>query len=168
MWWLQVEDGLVPLIAKLREGAAPDTSVIAGEFDAAVQSEVCNDIVKQLGFELNRGRLDVSVHPFTGGTCFILSLTTSGLAVIISPVVERCYRAVRLVGYTIVCHIDMDFSRLQWHAVQCICDCIQVKAAWGYQHALCNAHRCRASVNAVNSARMDAWPCSREAAWLTH
>ena len=64
---MQVEDGLVPLIAKLREGAAPDTTVIAGNFDTTVQSELCNDIVKQLGFELKRGRLDVSVHPFTGG-----------------------------------------------------------------------------------------------------
>ncbi|KAK9827502.1 hypothetical protein WJX74_006289 [Apatococcus lobatus] len=64
----QVEDGLVPLITKLREGTAPDTTVIAGEFDTAVQSQLCNDIVKQLGFELKRGRLDVSVHPFTGGS----------------------------------------------------------------------------------------------------
>ena len=73
-----MEDGLVPLIAKLREGAAPDTTVIAGEFDTTVQSELCNDIVKQLGFELKRGRLDVSVHPFTGGTDGSTSVIISG------------------------------------------------------------------------------------------
>lgn len=80
MLWLQVEDGLVPLIAKLREGTSPDTSVIAGDFDTAAQSEVCNGIVKQLGFELNRGRLDVSVHPFTGGTRLAFSWAPFGLA----------------------------------------------------------------------------------------
>ncbi|KAK9857243.1 hypothetical protein WJX84_005190, partial [Apatococcus fuscideae] len=62
----QVEEGLVPLIAKLKNGTAPDTSVVAGQFDTEVQAELCSNIVQQLGFELKRGRLDVSVHPFTG------------------------------------------------------------------------------------------------------
>ncbi len=79
-----MEEELVPLIAKLRSGTSPDTSVVAGEFDTAKQSELCNDIVKQLGFELNRGRLDVSVHPFTGGMHRLQSLclcTALGLSV---------------------------------------------------------------------------------------
>ena len=32
-----------------------------------VQADVCNKIAQELGFDLKNGRLDVSVHPFTGG-----------------------------------------------------------------------------------------------------
>ena len=65
---LQVKEGLVPLLQDIRErGTPPDTSVLQGTFDAQTQADLCNRIAKELGFDLSKGRLDVSVHPFTGG-----------------------------------------------------------------------------------------------------
>lgn len=58
----------MPLIAAIREkGTPPDTSVLQGTFDTGAQAALCNSIAKELGFNLECGRLDVSVHPFTGG-----------------------------------------------------------------------------------------------------
>lgn len=37
------------------------------EWDVAKQAELSRDICKVLGFDLHHGRIDVSVHPFTGG-----------------------------------------------------------------------------------------------------
>jgi Zn-dependent M32 family carboxypeptidase len=63
-----VRDGLVPLLAAVRErGTPPDDSWLAGTFDPDAQAALCREIAVQMGFDLERGRLDVSVHPFTGG-----------------------------------------------------------------------------------------------------
>jgi len=63
-----VKVGLVPLLAELREkGTAPDASWLRGQFDTERQAELCREVALALGFDLERGRLDVSVHPFTGG-----------------------------------------------------------------------------------------------------
>lgn len=63
-----MRDGLRPLLEAIRErGTPPDTSVLQGTFDPKAQADLCNDIAKELGFNLDCGRLDVSVHPFTGG-----------------------------------------------------------------------------------------------------
>lgn len=63
-----MRDGLRPLLAAIREkGTPPDTSVLEGTFDTDAQASLCNSIAKELGFNLDCGRLDVSVHPFTGG-----------------------------------------------------------------------------------------------------
>ena len=62
---------LVPLLARLREqGKAPDASWLTDgtkKFDVEKQSALCREIALALGFDLEKGRLDVSVHPFTGG-----------------------------------------------------------------------------------------------------
>ena len=38
------------------------------EWDPAKQAEMCKEIAKEIGFDFDRGRMDVSVHPFTGGS----------------------------------------------------------------------------------------------------
>lgn len=64
----QVKAGLVPLIRDIKErGTKPDESILAGEWAVDVQAAMCKEIAVELGFDLARGRLDVSVHPFTGG-----------------------------------------------------------------------------------------------------
>ncbi|KAK9833280.1 hypothetical protein WJX81_002396 [Elliptochloris bilobata] len=64
----QLRDGLVPLLRDIRErGTPPDAGVLAGRFDTRVQAALCEKIAVELGFNLDCGRLDVSVHPFTGG-----------------------------------------------------------------------------------------------------
>ena len=40
---------------------------LKGDFDTGKQAELCHQIAVALGFNLDHGRLDVSVHPFTGG-----------------------------------------------------------------------------------------------------
>lgn len=65
---LQVRKGLVPLIQEIKQkGSKPDSSLLAGSFDTTAQAALCNAIAVDLGFSLEQGRLDVSVHPFTGG-----------------------------------------------------------------------------------------------------
>eukprot|EP00873_Tetraselmis_striata_P036931 jgi/Tetstr1/457195/TSEL_043844.t1 len=64
-----VRSGLVPLIKELKEGGtAPDRSFLQGEWDVDAQASLCKDVAMDLGFNTNMGRLDVSVHPFTGGS----------------------------------------------------------------------------------------------------
>ena len=58
----------MPLIKDIKQkGTKPDSSVLAGSFDTKAQAALCNAIAVDLGFSLEQGRLDVSVHPFTGG-----------------------------------------------------------------------------------------------------
>jgi Zn-dependent M32 family carboxypeptidase len=67
---LQVRKGLVPLLAELREkGSAPDDSWLHGSYNLDKQAALCKEVALQLGFDTNNGRLDVSVHPFTGVCC---------------------------------------------------------------------------------------------------
>ena len=66
----EVRDGLVPLISVIRkEGTPPDDSLLKGKsFDVKKQAELCHSIALDLGFDIKKGRLDTSVHPFTGGS----------------------------------------------------------------------------------------------------
>lgn len=64
----EVKAGLVPLLADLRaRGKAPSDAWLKGDYDTKKQAELCHKIAVALGFSLDSGRLDVSVHPFTGG-----------------------------------------------------------------------------------------------------
>lgn len=36
-------------------------------FKQRPQAALCRDMAEKLGFDMSKGRLDVSVHPFTGG-----------------------------------------------------------------------------------------------------
>ena len=58
----------MPLLRGVRQrGTPPDARILAGTFDTGAQAALCANIAQQLGFDLEKGRLDVSVHPFTGG-----------------------------------------------------------------------------------------------------
>jgi len=62
-----VKAGLTPFLAELAtKGTAPDASWLKGQFDTTTQAELCKAIAVEMGFDLDKGRLDVSVHPFTG------------------------------------------------------------------------------------------------------
>lgn len=64
-----VKEGLIPFLSEIREkGVAPDAAWLEGEFDTDKQAKMCEEIAVAIGFDTSRGRLDVSVHPFTGGT----------------------------------------------------------------------------------------------------
>ena len=66
-----VKASLVPLLARIREnGTTPNATWITDgtkTYDLGKQADLCREIAIALGFDLQKGRLDVSVHPFTGG-----------------------------------------------------------------------------------------------------
>ncbi|ORZ27762.1 M32 carboxypeptidase Taq metallopeptidase peptidase [Lobosporangium transversale] len=63
-----LKKSLVPLIAKIRaKNFQHDNSFIQGEWDVKKQAEFSHRIAKEIGFDTEAGRLDVSTHPFTGG-----------------------------------------------------------------------------------------------------
>lgn len=63
----QVQQALVPLIAKVTSDAAtpPSTDPLHGTFDLDQQQALSETLVKAIGFNTEQGRIDVSVHPFT-------------------------------------------------------------------------------------------------------
>jgi hypothetical protein len=70
-----VRKGLVPLLAELREkGSPPDDSWLHGSYSLDTQAALCKEVALALGFDTNNGRLDVSVHPFTGGVNLCCSM----------------------------------------------------------------------------------------------
>ena len=65
----EIQDALVPLIDRvLGDGAmAPDTGPLQGEFPIDQQEALSKQLVHAIGFEEAKGRIDVSVHPFSSG-----------------------------------------------------------------------------------------------------
>ena len=104
----EVREGLVPLLAEVKaRGTPPDDSWLRGEFDVDKQAALCKEIAVLMGFDLERGRLDVSVHPFTGGagpsdvrmtTRFKASDLTEGLTGAIHETGHALYEQGRLGG----------------------------------------------------------------------
>ena len=57
------------------QAGAPSLPVV-GKFPAARQRAVCVEVMKAIGFPFDRGRLDESAHPFTGGMTGDIRITT--------------------------------------------------------------------------------------------
>ena len=53
------------LLKKISSKPQPDNSFLNQEFDIEKQAGFSRDLLKSLNFDTNRGRLDVSAHPFT-------------------------------------------------------------------------------------------------------
>jgi carboxypeptidase Taq len=65
----EVKAELIPFLSEIRnKGTQPDNSWLEGDFDVDTQARLCQEIAVDIGFDLDKGRLDVSVHPFTGGS----------------------------------------------------------------------------------------------------
>ncbi|KAF9171532.1 hypothetical protein BGX21_007816 [Mortierella sp. AD011] len=63
-----LKESIVPLIAKIKaKNFQHDNSYIEGDFDVEKQTAFSHRISKEIGFDTEGGRLDVSVHPFTCG-----------------------------------------------------------------------------------------------------
>ena len=62
-----LERQLVPIANALCERPAP-RDWLSGEFPKAAQWRLCERLLDDMGFDREAGRLDESVHPFTGGT----------------------------------------------------------------------------------------------------
>eukprot|EP01125_Pyxidicula_operculata_P021186 TRINITY_DN8069_c0_g1_i1.p1 TRINITY_DN8069_c0_g1~~TRINITY_DN8069_c0_g1_i1.p1 ORF type:complete len:543 (+),score=141.51 TRINITY_DN8069_c0_g1_i1:91-1629(+) len=64
-----LKEKLIPLISKVVAAKKPisDDFLRKSQFDVKKQIELNESLVKVIGFDTSAGRLDVSVHPFTGG-----------------------------------------------------------------------------------------------------
>lgn len=57
-----------PLLEKIKNKQQSETLIpIQGSFDTKIQQTLCVNIMEQLGFDFNHGRLDITHHPFCGG-----------------------------------------------------------------------------------------------------
>lgn len=71
--------GFLPgLLARVieRQGAQPVPLVPEGPFPIEAQRRLGEEFIRAIGFDFSRGRLDVSAHPFTGGTSEDVRITT--------------------------------------------------------------------------------------------
>ncbi len=63
-----LRDELVPLVAKIGESRRrPDVSILHRRFPVAQQESFGREAARQIGFDFQRGRLDVTTHPFCSG-----------------------------------------------------------------------------------------------------
>ena len=60
-----LREQLVPLVAEIREsGRRPDVSILHRKFPVEVQEAFGREAAAAIGFDFERGRLDVTTHPF--------------------------------------------------------------------------------------------------------
>lgn len=72
----ELKQELVPLIEKIRESGVEIDNCFDQRIPQKEQEELNKEILNILGYDLNRGRLDVSEHPFTVGNQFDARITT--------------------------------------------------------------------------------------------
>jgi carboxypeptidase Taq len=72
----RLRDELVPLVDAISESDADLATPFDGEFDADEQFELSRDALSALGYDFDRGRLDVAPHPFSTGTTFDARVTS--------------------------------------------------------------------------------------------
>lgn len=64
----QLKETIVPLVKKIAEsGKQPNTSFLFNKFPKDSQKAFSHDILQQLGYDFEAGRLDETVHPFEMG-----------------------------------------------------------------------------------------------------
>ena len=64
----ELKKELIPLIDAIRKSSTkPEVDFLKGEFPIDKQEGLGRIISKDIGFDYDRGRMDVSVHPFCGG-----------------------------------------------------------------------------------------------------
>ncbi|WP_295623794.1 carboxypeptidase M32 [uncultured Nitrosomonas sp.] len=65
----RLKQELIPLIEAIQNHPQqPDTSFLQGRFALDKQEALARKISQDIGFNTDRGRIDVSVHPFCGGS----------------------------------------------------------------------------------------------------
>ncbi len=62
--------------AQERQARAEAPVAVAGPFPTAAQRQIGETLMRQLGFDFSRGRLDISLHPFCGGATGDVRITT--------------------------------------------------------------------------------------------
>ncbi|NQT14594.1 MAG: carboxypeptidase M32 [Planctomycetes bacterium] len=61
----QLREQLVPLVGEIRQcGRKPDATILQQSFPVGEQESFAREAAARIGFDFNRGRLDVTAHPF--------------------------------------------------------------------------------------------------------
>lgn len=62
----ELKIALIDLLEKIKNSNVKiDSSILCGDFNIESQKNLSHEVINTIGFNLNRGRLDESVHPFT-------------------------------------------------------------------------------------------------------
>ena len=71
-------DRMRPRLVALREAilGKPAPKALAGQFDHEAQLGLTSQIAKAFGYDLNKGRIDLAVHPFSSGSGSDVRITT--------------------------------------------------------------------------------------------
>jgi carboxypeptidase Taq len=72
----RLRDELVPLIDGIEASDTDLAAPFSGTYPEADQEALARDILDSVGYDWERGRLDVSAHPFTSGNQFDARITT--------------------------------------------------------------------------------------------
>jgi carboxypeptidase Taq len=74
----EIKQPIVDLVRRIREEGRPvDDAALFGDWDPARLRDVAETMIKDIGFDLERGRLNVSPNAFcTGSTCTDVRMTT--------------------------------------------------------------------------------------------
>ncbi len=74
----QLKEELIPLIEDIKESDVnPGEDTFRGEFPSEKQRDLNLELMKELGFEMEKGHFSTSEHPFTGGNQFDTRITTA-------------------------------------------------------------------------------------------
>lgn len=71
-----LREALIPLIEELQAQNADLADPFADEFDEDIQEALSRELLDELGYDWDRGRLDTSPHPFTAGPQYDCRITT--------------------------------------------------------------------------------------------
>lgn len=63
----QIKEELIPLVKKITDKKQPDREKFAGYFDVNKQKELSRFLLEYIGFDMSRGIMAESEHPFTSG-----------------------------------------------------------------------------------------------------
>jgi len=72
----RLEDELVPIIDSIRQSNVEIENAFESDVSEKQQEKLNDKFLDILGYDLERGRLDVSEHPFTIGNQFDARITT--------------------------------------------------------------------------------------------
>ncbi len=61
----ELRDGLVDIVGSIQDAAPVDTTFLERNYPVSGQEEMSRRVLAALGYDMNRGRLDRSTHPFT-------------------------------------------------------------------------------------------------------
>ena len=72
----ELKIGLLPLVREIVAGTRPTAPGLFRGFPVAGQQAFLREVTAALGFDYSRGRIDVSLHPFCGGSPADVGMTT--------------------------------------------------------------------------------------------